>query len=286
MDNKQFQKKVNELTSEITELHSSIIKGVSRLTNPDKLIRELKVDLKLKKSSFRYEGMISSSASIIDVLVTPKNVGRATKLLDAFVKLLKARGHQITFKNNLTYLIVAEEEIPMALKERRNRTMVQGKYYPQAQYSPSNVLYFKIGTSYWVREFSDTTIPLEDKLAKIVAWLEVESQRKKIERAEIRAYHEKREREREAELKAQKMKEDELYKFKELLNGANRWHQTKILREYVKTKAEHTSQCQDIKDWVEWANKKADWYDPLIEINDDLLNDYNRDELFINAIEY
>ena len=31
--------------------------------------------------------------------------------------------------------------------------------------------------------------------------------------------------------------------------------------------------------WLIWARKKADWYDPQIEDEDDLLNDIDKDEI-------
>ena len=35
----------------------------------------------------------------------------------------------------------------------------------------------------------------------------------------------------------------------------------------------------DLKNWLDWARKKADWYDPLINIKDDLLENVDPDFL-------
>jgi len=33
------------------------------------------------------------------------------------------------------------------------------------------------------------------------------------------------------------------------------------------------------KQWIKWANNKANWYDPLINFDDDLLDDVNKETL-------
>ena len=34
---------------------------------------------------------------------------------------------------------------------------------------------------------------------------------------------------------------------------------------------------EKFKHWLEWARKKADWYDPFIDLKDKLLNDVQKD---------
>jgi len=33
------------------------------------------------------------------------------------------------------------------------------------------------------------------------------------------------------------------------------------------------------KEWLNWARKKADWYDPFIELNDEVMERIDRDKL-------
>jgi len=33
------------------------------------------------------------------------------------------------------------------------------------------------------------------------------------------------------------------------------------------------------KEWLDWARKKADWYDPFIEMNDEVMERIDRDKL-------
>jgi len=38
---------------------------------------------------------------------------------------------------------------------------------------------------------------------------------------------------------------------------------------------------KDVLEWLEWARSKADWYDPFIEIHDDLLDSIDRETLAV-----
>ena len=35
----------------------------------------------------------------------------------------------------------------------------------------------------------------------------------------------------------------------------------------------------DLTNWLKWARKKADWYDPFVEEDDKLLEDVDREKL-------
>jgi hypothetical protein len=35
----------------------------------------------------------------------------------------------------------------------------------------------------------------------------------------------------------------------------------------------------DLNDWISWAKHKIDWYDPLIQVEDELLDDDDRQTL-------
>jgi hypothetical protein len=74
-----------------------------------------------------------------------------------------------------------------------------------------------------------------------------------------------------------------LDEFKLLLNAAQRYHDVKLMREYIQSKEELAkNNCtlnDDLINWLDWARKKADWYDPHIEAYDELLCDFDRDRL-------
>lgn len=81
----------------------------------------------------------------------------------------------------------------------------------------------------------------------------------------------------------QMQKEKDLAAFKETLQKASRWHKAVNLRSYidsVEQKAIETNGVsEDLRNWLEWARKKAEWYDPFIECEDELLNEVDRETL-------
>ena len=50
--------------------------------------------------------------------------------------------------------------------------------------------------------------------------------------------------------------------------------------EVVKEKATITNNItEELEGWITWAGQKADWYDPLIESEDDLLEEVDKGNL-------
>jgi hypothetical protein len=35
-----------------------------------------------------------------------------------------------------------------------------------------------------------------------------------------------------------------------------------------------------MRTWIDWAREKVDWYDPLVNRNDDTLDDYDKTNIF------
>ncbi len=73
-------------------------------------------------------------------------------------------------------------------------------------------------------------------------------------------------------------KEKEISNFKDLFSKFDRWQQARNLREYIiaieeKNKRERKL-SNELKEWIEWANQKADWYDPLVNKEDPLLGTF------------
>ena len=65
-------------------------------------------------------------------------------------------------------------------------------------------------------------------------------------------------------------KEQEIRLVKELVNKAEDYRIAKEIREYIQAMID--SGNEDITpEWIEWALKKADWYDPSIATEDEYL---------------
>ena len=68
-----------------------------------------------------------------------------------------------------------------------------------------------------------------------------------------------------------------------MISSASRWHKAENLRNYIHeveaVALGNGAISDELKNWLEWARKKADWYDPFTEANDELLDEINKDTL-------
>ncbi len=76
----------------------------------------------------------------------------------------------------------------------------------------------------------------------------------------------------------QKLKDEELTKFIYFYNDAHRWKKFMILKEYFEhLKSTNTTD----KEWLDWAEKKLDWYNPAKNAEDNLMEDVDKNSLEI-----
>ncbi|MFT4850690.1 MAG: hypothetical protein ACI83B_003249 [Sediminicola sp.] len=66
-----------------------------------------------------------------------------------------------------------------------------------------------------------------------------------------------------------------------MINSSGRWHKSQQLRNYLSTYEDRMKSngelTKDVMDWLDWARKKADWYDPFMEAEDEIFQDVDRD---------
>ncbi|MBL4656038.1 MAG: hypothetical protein JKY33_09480 [Bacteroidia bacterium] len=274
-DNSVHQSPLNILKKEIEDDPSLSLTVPARLSSPDNLIVSAKKALNSKDKGF--DGWVTCKYEGLDISVSPKTIGRAPRIMDTFIKLIQARNHQIRLKYGETYLVVEGEEIQISMREKRKRTMVEGKYYSEAQYSLTGMLYIKMGPSYRPTEWTDVKQPLENQLSKILARVELEGKELKAWRLQCETDRKEREKQRQIQQELEQRKERELSDFKMLLQKVQRWQEAKMLRDYIDAVeadvAVNNVISEDLGNWFIWARKKADWYDPLIEAEDELLKE-------------
>lgn len=111
---------------------------------------------------------------------------------------------------------------------------------------------------------------LEDRLGDILVTLYEKAEENRIVReAREEAERKRVEEERRREENRQR-KEQEIRLVKELVNKAEDYRIAKGIREYIQAMID--SGNEDITpEWIEWALKKADWYDPSIATEDEYL---------------
>ena len=112
---------------------------------------------------------------------------------------------------------------------------------------------------------------LEDKFDEILINLYEKSERVRILREESEerdriAAEEKRKKE-----ELNNRKKDEALRVKELVNNAEDYRIACEIRNYIGAMISNNNLDEKTKKMIEWANRKADWFDPTMDVDDELL---------------
>jgi len=277
------ENELNQLTKEIkNELKETII-FPEKLTKPLQLISDAKNDLKTQEPSYYHniKGLLNTSADILNITVAPQNVKRALLFMDIFIKAIQKRGHNVITKGG-TKVVIDSVQLSIGLRERLKRTIIKGTHWDSTELNPSNILSFRLD-AYPASEWTDTnTSKLEDKIPNIIAKLELQAVIEKRRAIEREIWHTEYERQRKIEEDFKARKEQEIIKTKKLFLDAEKFDKATIYRNFIATteqKAiEENNLTEELKEWIKWANEKADWFDPFTNRKDELLNDNDREE--------
>lgn len=241
-----------------------------KLTNPDNLILSTKEHYyNLEFNKREYSRRLYPESSYLDINSTPKNFNRALRIMDTFIKIIKARGHDIKIQSGQTSVEMYTTKTDICIIEK-HKVVKERDGHSSRELVPTGKLAFKAGI-YFQKEWTDTKTPLEKKLSMIVAWLEFKALElksiwdKNREEEQIRKEQEKKEKE------ALELKNKELSKFKVLLDEVERWNKAMIIRDYI-----NFIESQNIREleWIKWAKDKADWFDPVIGGKDKITGAY------------
>nr|WP_297169278.1 hypothetical protein [uncultured Dysgonomonas sp.] len=287
------------IEKEISKGNLSVFKVPEILYAKDPLIidtkekhREDMIPWSQRKSP--YKSKIKES---LNVSVGEKTIDRALCIFSTVINALRFRGHDIKIQkkneyNPSTYAVVNGEEIKIDLTERR-RMKSDGTSTRDTEYSGE--LQFNIyGEWRDTTIYKDTTLTrLEDKIIEIIANLELRSknikekriadEERRIRQAEEERIRKEREaKEREECEKFEAKRQAELKKFRMMFNMAERLRKANMLRQYIADYEEYlrTSDAmnEEVIEKLDWARKKADWLDPFIDVEDEYLNEDDKDQ--------
>ena len=253
------------LIKEIENDKELSLKVADRLTDPNALVIEANKRFSDKPRSFsRFYGIVSTRSGSLTVEVTPANLPRALRIFDAIIKLFRSRNHDIIVDYGGTYFIIGEEKIRVSLKEKL--TMVKSEKSGDRQFKASGKLSFRI-EGYKSKMWFDDKNPLEDQLARILAFFEIEAERLKKERLLWEERNRIREEQERVKREERERKEHEIAKFNDLLKQANQWHQAMILRNFINAveakMLANGNLTSENSQWLQWAKVKAKTIDPI-----------------------
>jgi hypothetical protein len=214
---------------------------------------------------------------------------RCMKILSAIYFAIEELGGQV---NNNFLLYVRDENVTIEIEELQDTvihelTKEEAKKileYEESQkrhtygYKPNirkydyvynGKLKITCGDRKYIRETDK--IKLEDKLGDIIIKLYEQSEEIKNERLEREKIARKRREEEESKEKIRNAKNSEVQKIKELINCAEDYKIACEVRNYIYAVSKKEILTDEIKEWIKWANKKANWFDPTIDEEDELL---------------
>jgi hypothetical protein len=245
-----------------------------RLTNPDKMVIAARKSLiKEKRNYTHYKGIVHTVNGELNIRVSPANIDRALIFFDTLIKLVRARGHKLEILGYKTYAIIDEQQIEVRIVEKAKMVKIDDRW-GSTQFHPSGILTFRF-ERFLKDEWISGSKPLEEQLPSILVKLEIEAQRAKEEHRQIDEWHQQQEEKKRLKEEHKQRIEKEWSDFKELIKQAKRLQRVTFLRQYldvVEKRAKTEGKIDDhFVHWIEWARAKADWYDPLLNREDELL---------------
>lgn len=244
------------------------------LTPPDPLIVSAKKNLTRKEAtSYNHVGMVECKGDELEIRVSPENIDRALRFMDVLIKTMRTRQYEIKIHNGDTYAIVKGYDIKIRCHELSRRVVANDRRFSSSELHPTGLLSFKAGNftpKEWKDSAKDAARKLETMLPDIIAWLEKEADYWNAIWAENDLQRKAKEKEQEAEEALLEKKRLELVAFDELLANSERRVKVAALREYIDAREKQGAEPE----WVAWARKKADWYDPFVGREDEVLGKY------------
>lgn len=278
----------------------SMIQVKTQLRTPHILIYEHKEESKNRKmqnkesihsaqsKSYMYHNNLNYNKAILPINVSNTNINRAYRIMDCLINTLDEMEGPVSVDNSggkdiggfiimrtIFYFEVKEEIVKKKSKQEINESKTKLVISFNADNSWVN-----ISDSTEKFEFKDTDKePLETQLGKIIYKIFVVANRfRAIAELEDRRI-ERKWKEEERKHRLEKMRVGELENIKVLEQFVSDWDKAQKIRTFIDILEQQINIVKDeskkgkILKWIEWSRNKADWLDPLIAKEDELLGE-------------
>ena len=196
---------------------------------------------------------------------------------------LQVRGEHVELeveelKDQVKHELTKEEAKQLLEYEDRKKTFSYASKpnIRKYDYVYNGKLKITCGNRKYIRE--NDKIKLEDKLGDIIIKLYEQSEEVKTERLASEERERIQREEEERKEKIRNAKKNEAQKIKELVNCSEDYKIACEIRNYINAISKQDNLTEEIKEWIKWANKKANWFDPIINEEDELLGKRNHTE--------
>lgn len=258
-----------------------------------KVVKEWNANDKKSEFSQRKYDSFSFNPPFLAGLISKETLPRVYNFLDALYRKieelggsinddlsLKIRNERIVLRiyeaqNKVAHRITKEEarELLIYEDERKHRSWAREPKIRKWDYIFNGRLTVKINDNKSIKDIADKE-KVEDKLGDILIILYEESE--VVRKKRIAAEEAKRKAEEEARLREEHRERynEEIDKTIALLNAAEDYDKACKIRAYVEGLERN---CDDVE-LIEWARKKADWFDPTIRRVDEVLGERKHED--------
>lgn len=281
------QKKIFNIKKEIEEDSNINLKVPDRLTNPDPLISRAKDKFSKKHRDKEDKHLSDYNEGRIGIYVSTDLSSRALRFMDTMIKAFRNRGFHFVNHNGSTRLVMFEEEYLISCQEKSRRVTYKDDWgHSGTKLESIGKLSFRLGESYHLKEWTEGKTPIEEQVSKILASVEYYGHKDYEDRIERDRRREEQKQKQLIEKELQDRKEKELENFKEIFKLSLRHDKADAIRRFADKLEQSALSRNDLNEEVsariEWIRKKADWYDPFIESQDELFDGIDRDELILH----
>lgn len=265
--------------SENTRLHRALVQY-------KKQISEYNAELKNVQNQ-RYYNKSKNEPEFFKE-VSKEGTKRLMAILDALFKAVEKLGGSVNddlsmrIRNDVVRIRVAETKEKIKHEITRQEAQALLKYEDeikrhswaskpqirQYDYIYNGKLRIVFGEKSYIRDSEKEK--LEDRLGDILISLYEKSEENRIVREQIEEEQRKREEEASRQEEIRKRKDNEIRLTKELANKAEDYRIASEIRTYIKAMIENENE-EATPEWIEWASRKADWYDPTKDVEDEYL---------------
>ena len=220
--------------------------------------------------------------------VSENGTARLMAILDAVFKAVEKLGGSVNddlsvkIKNDIVRIRVAEAEdkVKHELTKKEAQELIQyedeikrNKWASKPRIRQYDYVYngrirIVFGEKDYIRDSEKEK--LEDRLGDILIKLYEKSEENRVARERREEEQRRREEEARRQEELRRRKELEIAHTKELVNKADDYQIALGIRAYINAMVESGSE-EATSEWIEWARKKADWYDPTIARDDEYL---------------
>lgn len=244
------------------------------------LVQEAKSTLKMSETMhhYGYSGMRSTGENQLNITVTPELTSKALDFMNSFINHLILRKHTIGIKEYYGIVITIDSiDFEISLREKMKRIPKKEFGFDSYDLVPVGSLIFKL-QSYPRREWQDSKDKsLLQKVPDIINYLEVLAE-EKLRWIIINEENTRRiEKERLEKELQQKLVDTETQKFNKLYEDALRYNKAQEIRKYIDAIEQQNKSSDldsDLVKMIEWGRNKADWIDPIVMREDEILGFY------------